>query len=122
MRYRFWFVIGSLVLILAATGVVSYYVSTIPHAMTIPEAERLAREQIDPLPMGSTKNEVGTWLDSERAYHVERVDNDGRLVSIWGEKTLFRGLLYNLELHMEFFFDQEGKLSKKWWRVVSVNL
>ena len=74
------------------------------------------------LPIGSTRKEVEAWLTSQGTYQNEIVDEDGRSLGIAAEKTVYKGFFYNLELQMYFYFDQEGKLYKRWLRVVSVGL
>jgi hypothetical protein len=119
-----------------------YYDCTHPPPPSIPAAEQAAREQVDAaLPLGSPIEEVEAWVNSQGGYHVKDVRDKVNLLNgaeqfggryyvkpvgdkegpiIWSERTIYRGFMYNLELHREFYFDKDGKLTHTWLRVVSI--
>ena len=100
-----------------------YFVCTHPPPPSPVAVEQATRAQVDvALPIGSTREEVETWLESQGIHRANIEDSDGHFQGIWVEKTMYKGFFYNLEVQMEFSFDQNGNLSRKRVRVVSVGL
>src|ERR1019366_7465807 len=84
-----------------------YFDWTHPAPPSASAVEQAARNQVDAaLPVGSTKVEVETWLDSQNLGRSEIEDQNGHSIRIFAGKSIYEGYYFHLFLRMEFDFDQ----------------
>ena len=100
-----------------------YFACTHPPPPSATASAQAAQKEVDAaLPIGSTKEAVETWLESQGLGHYEFPHYNERFITISAGKSVYKGYIFDLRLQMYFYFDQNGKLSKKDVRVVSIGL